>query len=140
VGAPLYTIDTEAEATVTAASSSSSTKDEVTEEAKTVSTPPIAAAAVDAAKVAPANEESKVSSTIPPQRTPLIRFLGKQGWADLKSGKKPQPGGTTITKVASSPHDTTVISIDTVHPMYGRPHFTVEEMDALIFGGANLVE
>lgn len=110
VGAQLYEIDTEAEASYVA------------------SDEPAAAAA---ASPSPAKEETKQQSaapTPPPQkkeeahhRTPSIKFLGKDGWAQLKAG---------------SGHQSPVT--EQIHPLYGRLPFTQEEVDALVFGGASL--
>jgi hypothetical protein len=34
----------------------------------------------------------------------------------------------------------TTYSVDSLPPMYGRPKFTPAEMDALVYGGANLLD
>ena len=130
MGAPLYTIDTEAEATVEGSAPAA-----IPSEAPEEPAPSIAAATepVVAAKSAPPTPDATVqstSSTATKHRTPSIRFLGKQGWRDLLSGKPPQP---------ASPTETATMTVN-IHPMYGRPPFTAKEMDALIFGGANLLE
>ena len=126
----MYTLDTEAEATVVAsAPTTSPSADDAVEDEPT----PSVAAATE--PIATATEAPPVSSSPSPQhRTPTIRFLGKQGWADLLSGKKQEPSAPL------SPTDTMSVMVNAIHPMYGRPPFTEEEMDALIFGGANLVE
>ena len=107
VGAPLYEIDTDAEATVT---NTATSKDSPKSEA-----PPaeekVAAAAAAAPPKAPA-------ATTPQHRTPSIHFLGKEGWAARLRG---------VPAVADLPP---------IHPMYGRPAFTEEEMEALMLGGA----
>jgi hypothetical protein len=57
------------------------------------------------------------------QRTPSIKFLGKEGWTRRRSE---QEGGA-------------VAPVYDVPANYGRPAFTEDEMEALIMGGANLV-
>jgi pyruvate/2-oxoglutarate dehydrogenase complex dihydrolipoamide acyltransferase (E2) component len=86
----------------------------------TITTP--AAATAPAATAAPA----AAPATPPPpaktstSRTPSIHFRGKDGRAQLKA--------------SSQPKAPTVIHIP---PMYGRPAFTEQEIEALITGGAN---
>jgi len=108
VGADLYKIDTEAEASVTAAEASESAP--TPEPAESSTTP-----------LAPAEEVKQVAATTssPSHRTPSIKFLGKEGWAKLRAG-------------VQTP------SLVYIPPMYGRPIFTEEEMDALETGGASL--
>jgi hypothetical protein len=53
----------------------------------------------------------------------MIHFRGKDGWAQLK-----------VVAASQSKAQPTVIHIP---PMYGRPAFTEQEIEALITGGAN---
>jgi len=102
VGAPLYEIDSDAEATVEASSEPAAPSNNVEEEAA-----PVAVAAKPA------------KSTSSHKRVPLIKFLGKEGWAQRLMGiPEPEP--------------------IYVPPNYGRPSFSEEEMEALILGGASL--
>ena len=110
VGADLYELDTEAEATVVADEASSEPTAAVETSAPA---PPVAAAAATTSTPEPV---AQVAS----HRTPSIHFLGKEGWALRRSGG----GASTV--------------IYGVPPGYGRPVFTEDEMDALMTGGANL--
>lgn len=113
VGAPLYEIDTDATASVEATSSSSSSK-------ATESAPAPAEEAPKAAKqpAAAASTTTTTSSPAAPHRTPSIQFLGKEGWAArLRATQQ-------------------VVELPPIHPMYGRPTFSEEEMEALMLGGA----
>jgi hypothetical protein len=63
------------------------------------------------------------------QRTPRIHFLGKEGWAArLNPHKQPQQ--------QAQEQPTVVKNLPPLHPMYGRPTFTEEEMEAFMLGGA----
>lgn len=127
MGAPLYAVDSEAEATVTAAEISSADDSSAPEQTTTDSSDQTETAAAPA-PIAAANSGN--------QRTPSIHFLGKDGWAALKSGVKAQ----SHTQTTDSPGGTVTTILDAVvPPTYGRLQLTEEEMDALIFGGANLV-
>ena len=112
VGADLYKIDTEAEATVSATDGASAP----------AASPPAAAAqeapkaAAKAAAPAPVAAAAKSNTS---HRTPSIHFLGKEGWAKRLSGVQ-------TPKIVYIP------------PNYGRPAFTEEEYEALITGGANM--
>ena len=113
VGADLYKIDTEAEASVTAAApaKSSSAPSESTGSSvppKEKQTPPPAPAPQVAA-----------SSSSTSHRTPSIKFLGKEGWAKLRTASQPP----------------TLVYIP---PNYGRPMISEAEMEALEMGGANM--
>lgn len=107
MGAPLYEIDSEAEATVEASAAvPAATPDETTTATETVQSTTTTAAAP------PPTQK-------PGARIPLIKFLGKEGWALKLSGRaEPEPVY--------------------IPPNYGRPAFSEEEMEALILGGANL--
>ena len=109
VGGDLYEIDTEAEASVEASAEPAA----ATEEAPTSVSSPSSSSASTA--------QTAVSTTAASHRVPSIRFLGKEGWALLLSGQK--PGAPQLEELP---------------PMYGRPKFSEDEMDALILGGANL--
>ena len=114
VGADLYELDTEAEATVTAAESSAPTSKPAETSEK-----PIAAAAAKPASTPKAEKKAEEKS----HRTPSIKFLGKEGWARVLSAS----GGQSVPTLYSIPAD------------YGRPVFTDDEIEALVMGGANLV-
>lgn len=114
VGADLYKIDTEAEASVTASAEASESP--ASSEPAKQSTPEKKAAAPPAEKPAVAATTSSSSSS---HRTPSIKFLGKEGWALLRAG-------------VQTP------AVVHIPPMYGRPAFTEEEMEALVMGGASI--
>lgn len=133
VGAKLYEIDTDATASTDDQPKSEETKKatvETSSKEATSETSPKEAAVEKTPKEEPAKK-----STPPPKaksakkepapkttttaRTPSIHFLGKEGWATRLSGQ------TTNQPVY-------------IPPMYGRPKFTEEEMNALITGGADL--
>ena len=109
MGAPLYEIDTDAEASVTSAPKAEAPAD-------TASDTPAAeeAPAVVAAASAPPATATKAQQQ---HRTPSIQFLGKEGWA---------------ARLRAAP----VVELPPMHPMFGRPPFTEEEMEALVLGGA----
>lgn len=109
VGADLYEIDTEAEATVAAAESATPAEAPPAPTIKEQSTPPVT---------------TSVEPVVEPEqhRSPSIKFLGKEGWMRRRSGQE-----------AVSP---VVYGVPTG---YGRPKFTEDEIEALIMGGANLV-
>jgi len=65
-----------------------------------------------------------LSSSVDTHRVPSIKFLGKEGWAALLSGSS---GGS----------DSTIV--EDLSPMFGRPSFSEEEIEALMLGGASLV-
>lgn len=115
MGAPLYEVDTDATASATSSSSSASS------ESKPAESPPKeeAPSATAAAKEQPAPPPT----TSTPTRTPSIQFLGKEGWAARLRGEE-----STSAAVAELPP---------IHPMYGRPAFSEEEMEAFMLGGAD---
>jgi hypothetical protein len=134
VGAKLYELDTDAAATVEASSESDSTKG---------STP------APPAQVAVKTEAIKAESDAPVEsahRSPLIKFLGKEGWeAVRKSHGSPTTPASPVTASSSSPTKQasphavhTIFDNTIIHPMYGRPRFTEAEMEALLTGGATL--
>ena len=114
VGGDLYELDTEAEATVEASSASSEPA------ASAESTGSVSSAETVTVTTAAAPAPS-ISSSSTQHRVPSIQFLGKEGWAQVKSGQK--PGAPQVVYVP---------------PSYGRPIFTEEEMEALILGGASV--
>mmetsp|Transcript_5965 Transcript_5965/g.14766 ORF Transcript_5965/g.14766 Transcript_5965/m.14766 type:complete len:291 (-) Transcript_5965:117-989(-) len=118
VGADLCEIDTEAVATVDSASSSSSSDDAPAPEPPAKAPAPAAAAAAANAPAPPAPASSSSSGG---ERTPSIRFLGKDGWEKRLNGQDPfEP------------------SVIYVPFNYGRLKFSEDESEALLMGGANL--
>ena len=114
VGSPLYEIDTEATASVATSSSS-----KASDAAPPCSPPPPPkeAPAEQPAVAAATATTTTSSSPAPQQRTPSIHFLGKEGWA---------------ARLRGAP----VVELPPIHPMYGRPAFSEEEMEAFMLGGA----
>jgi hypothetical protein len=110
VGAPLYELDTEAEASV--ATSAATPPPKAAEPPKKVAPAPVA----PAVKALPPAMKQPSS-----HRAPSIKFLGKEGWSLLLSGPK-----------------TAAPIVYVIPPNYGRPPFSEEEMEALLMGGANL--
>lgn len=112
VGADLYQLDTEGAATVVADLNTSSEPTNITSESnENDSSPPVLTL------------ESETSS-----RIPSIHFLGKVGW-------KKKRENIPVVENFDQPQTIQVLNLD---PMYGRPAFTEEEMEALLSGGANL--
>ena len=121
VGANLYELDTDAVAAVVPAPTATS------ETSNAPLSPPKSGGA----------ESSPALSSGPQQRSPSIKFLGKDGWEAIKSGKKPDE--VLVPAAQKGPLDVTVIRDDKpMHAMFGRPKFTDEEMEALIMGGASI--
>lgn len=119
----MYEIDTEGVATVEATSTTDDSEGDAleTELKETLTT---------------ASEAQSGDNATPLQvhRIPTIKFLGKDGWAALRSGAAKEQ-----TKAAlSSPLDVTVLDGSTLSPLYGRPSLSEDEMDALMMGGANI--
>lgn len=119
VGAPLYEIDTEAKPFDSAPSETSTT-----------------AAAETTATVSPTSTTTSTSSHAPKQvqqqleqqqehRSPKIHFLGKEGWA-----------ARLRATIAEQPTPSVVVDTTPISPMYGRPPFSEEEMEAFMLGGA----
>lgn len=135
VGANLYEIDTEAEATYEASSS----LEEPRSEQRATTPPP--AAEITSKSDSPSTGE--ISSTETGHRVPSIQFLGKKGWTEVLSGAKQPTPDSVDTKPSSppapsKPHGTISITDNTIPPSFGRPKVTESEMEALIYGGANL--
>lgn len=132
VGAKLYEIDTEGEATVVAGTHASS------------GSAPIPESNVVATEEAVVEPLAAAQDPLPQHqgRIPSIHFLQKDGWA-----KRKKAGGDHATPPVAdvpppprtSPLGVTSYTVDAVHPMYGRPKFTDAEIEALMYGGANLV-
>lgn len=128
VGANLYEVDTDAETSF---------------EASTSSLAPISNSSAPPS-LEPAGKkesiEAKSYSAESAHRSPLIKFLGKEGWEAARRGSSPTPALSvtpTISISLQSPHAVTKISHNAIiHPMYGRPRFTAAEMEALLTGGA----
>jgi pyruvate/2-oxoglutarate dehydrogenase complex dihydrolipoamide acyltransferase (E2) component len=129
VGAALYEIDTEAEASLDAAEPAAANA-AATEEPKSepaVKAPPPPAAQTAPTTIAASTDTADSSS----DRAPSIHFLGKDGWAQRKSGHEP------TAPVGGSGQKQTVV-VEAIHPMYGRPKFSEAEMEALLTGGASM--
>ena len=112
VGSDLYQIDTEA------AEFAAPVSEEVAES----STPPT-------------SELKPILNNVTPSKTariPSIHFLGSEGWKKKR---------TVVDNSALSVQNTGNVAseyLSHLDPMYGRPAFTEDEMEALISGGANL--
>lgn len=127
----MYEIDTEAEATYEASSSEALRSEEP------------AATPQPAVEVALKSEAEEHASTETGHRVPSIQFLGKKGWAQVLSGANQKTPDSVDAKPSSpsapsKPHKTTSITDNTIPPSFGRPKVTESEMEALIYGGANL--
>jgi hypothetical protein len=123
VGANLYEVDTDARASVQASAESMANTSTAGAPTKVSS----ATAAADATAVL------TVSNS---HRTPSIRFLGKDGWRmalSHNSQSNEQSGPQKVASVPKPPRP--VVSIP---PMFGRPAFSAEEIEALILGGASV--
>mmetsp|Transcript_9768 Transcript_9768/g.13781 ORF Transcript_9768/g.13781 Transcript_9768/m.13781 type:complete len:261 (-) Transcript_9768:215-997(-) len=124
VGAALYELDTEAEATVVVdnAGGGDSTPAAAAEQSDDT---PLVEQQIQSAPPPPASEA--------PGRVPSIKFLGKNGWASRRSGQEPTPA------VPTSPTGAVTMDGSAITSNYGRPAFSEAEMEALMMGGANLV-
>jgi hypothetical protein len=152
VGAQLYEIDTEAEASVAHA-----------ELVEASGFPPShhpleSGGGDDTGDATPATQPPAVlvaatEDAAPHHRVPSIHFLQKEGWAMRKSGQPveaasaasgaaptPVPAIPASAQPPASPRAVVTLAVDAVPPMYGRPQFTPAEMDALMYGGANLLD
>lgn len=149
VGAQLYEIDTEAEASVEPAELVEASGFE----------PAAGTRSEDATTTAPAPDEDPLSGVLATSgtpsaqhRVPSIHFLQKDGWAKRKAGVALEDhfGGTVPAPAAvsqavppksASPLAVTSYTVEgALPPMYGRPKFTAAEMDAIMYGGANLLD
>jgi hypothetical protein len=139
VGAQLYEIDTEAEASVAPA-----------ELVEASGFPPAVDDAEHLTSSSPKAEAAPSADAAPRHRIPSIHFLQKEGWAKRKAGSScaaapgaPEPSPATATPGAvstSSPLAVTTYEVDSLPPSYGRPKLSHAEMDALVYGGANLLD
>jgi len=123
VGGDLYEIDTDAKASAAPKETAEKTPEPEKEQAVAVESAPETAA------------KSSSGSGEFSHRTPSIHFFGKEGWARLKSGETPDSGASTSSP---SKQATTTTVTGPIPPMYGRPQFTEEEIEALVMGGATL--
>jgi hypothetical protein len=145
VGAALYELDTEATATVVAETTEQQPTAAATVAAETPTTSIITETTT--------NAETQQQ----PHRIPSIHFLGKEGWANLKSGTtqstsknieiaKAVPSSTTTTTTTTTTVKPSITGASTIiyddvrvkHPLYGRPAFTEIEIEALLLGGASI--
>ena len=145
VGAQLYEIDTEAEASVQPAELVEASGFEPAAGTRNDD---------DAATTAAADPLSGVVGTSCPSsaqhRVPSIHFLQKEGWAKRKAGVEPEasepvaapvPSQVVLPPKSASPLAVTSYTVEgALPPMYGRPKFTAAEMDAIMYGGANLLD
>jgi len=114
VGGDLYSLDSDASATVEAGSPPPQVE-------TTAATP--ATAAAPAAPPAPTPTSSDDHG-----RVPSIKFLGKTGWEARRSGiSMTIPGLTAAALDVDLNYD----------PMFGRPGISEDEMEALESGGAS---
>ena len=134
VGSQLYELDTEATGFTVEATATDTEDTTPSTSSSSTAEPAAAAAAAVETPVAAAAASSSSSSSSTDHRTPSIHFLGKDGWEARKSGT------TTTAAVSTNPLAVTAIADDAAvrHPMYGRPVFTDEEMEALLAGGATI--
>lgn len=80
------------------------------------------------------SESATISTDPTDDRVPSIYFLGKEGWKLRLSGSEaPTPAVQTNDLALPEPVSLEMSYLD---PMYGRPAFSEEEMEALITGGA----
>eukprot|EP00540_Astrosyne_radiata_P017914 CAMPEP_0116868966 /NCGR_PEP_ID=MMETSP0418-20121206/27498_1 /TAXON_ID=1158023 /ORGANISM="Astrosyne radiata, Strain 13vi08-1A" /LENGTH=345 /DNA_ID=CAMNT_0004505011 /DNA_START=600 /DNA_END=1637 /DNA_ORIENTATION=+ len=124
VGANLYEIDTEAEATVTASATGESAPSQSA--APTETTPE--------APPPPPPEAPAATAASEQGRKPLIQFLGKEGWAARLSGQPPTPQ----VLIPDKPHGAITLDGSMIDALYGRPVISDREMEALISGGADI--
>lgn len=127
VGAELYQIDTEATASPVATNTT------------TTSTPavePSTSTSLDTTTTMLTTEAAATTEG----RIPSIRFLGKHGWKEvLDATTTPTPSQVNSVDTATTDTTTTSTLSTNDDPMYGRPVFSEEEMEALMMGGANIV-
>jgi hypothetical protein len=114
---------------------------------------------VTASSVAESSSTATAGTEITQQhhhRVPMIKFLGKEGWERVLSGKEAAEAPpaaavaaaptttstaatttTTSSSSSSSPLAITVVDSSMINATYGRLSFTAEDMETLILGGAN---
>lgn len=136
VGGNLYEIDTDAEATAQASSAAPTAASLSAEE------PSVSPGEAEDSQKRETSQSTTTSKDEIEGRTPMIKFLGKEGWAQRKNGQGASTAATSpqIKETQGSSHVTTTFEADATmsHPMYGRPAFSEEEMEALIMGGASV--
>jgi hypothetical protein len=116
VGADLYELDTDAEATVEASSATPSSAPATAREVgKERPTPEVATP-----KPSPPAAKQTQQQLLLQQRTPSIQFLGKEGWS------------RRLTVTPELP------PLPPPPINFGRPSFSEEEIEALMTGGANV--
>jgi hypothetical protein len=119
VGGDLYEIDTDAAAAIISETAAS--------DAEVSAVAPKEASAVSVAST---------SELTWSHRTPSIHFLGKEGWAIVKSSGA---GGIENSHVSGAVDQAeAIVPVVVLHPMFGRPAFTEAEMEALVTGGASI--
>jgi pyruvate/2-oxoglutarate dehydrogenase complex dihydrolipoamide acyltransferase (E2) component len=116
VGGDLYEIDTEGEASTAVASREDLSKDTIASSDE-----------LDENLIAEPAQTAKEESSNSGHRSPSIQFLGKEGWARVLSGEP-----------LKEPQQLATVQVLVLDPMYGRPKFTEEEIEALILGGASI--
>ena len=118
MGAALYEIDTDAD--VSQMVSSADKSSELDEKSTKIPTEHIS---------------TKISSDSR-MRIPSIQFLGRAGWAARRSLVKHEEETDIIAEEAYN----IIQNLDapSIDPMYGRPMFTEDEMEAIELGGANM--
>lgn len=132
----MYEIDTDATAssepsTKSAAPSGKEDSSSASSESETASSP--APAAKEEQPAAADSSSGSSSSSGGSHRTPSIQFLGKEGWAARLRGEDPTTSSSSSSGSGSEP----VVDTTPIHPMYGRPAFSEEEMEAFMLGGAD---
>ena len=139
MGAQLYEIDTDAQATSVSDATSTAAVVDVN--------PPATNQAMES--VHPVDDTSSIDNSDSHHRSPSIKFLGKHGWTQRLSGTTPsEPEHATAASVvtpaavppvpSSKPNAVIVLDGSMLTSRYGRPKFSDEEMEALILGGANV--
>jgi hypothetical protein len=110
--------------------------------------------AAESSSTAAAGDDSAQQQQSHHHRVPMIKFLGKEGWERVLSGKEAAADNappaavavppTTTTSSApaapsssSSPLAITVVDSSMIHATYGRLPFTADDMETLLLGGAN---
>jgi len=128
VGASLYELDTEAEATVVVENENGGGNGATA--ATTAADDAVPVETVSPAVSADAPPPAATTTTTT-GRVPSIQFLGKAGWANRLSP-------TPTASVPTSPTGSVTLDGSTITSNYGRPTFSEAEMEALMMGGANL--
>merc|ERR1712071_66650 len=82
------------------------------------------------------SEPISISTATSTDRVPSIQFLGKAGWKNRRESNHAEVETSENEAIMTQTNTMTIIDME--DPMYGRPAFSEEEMEALILGGANL--